>query len=229
MTVDIWSDVACPFCYIGKRKFELALEKFTGKEQVNIVWRSFQLDPEAKPVPGKTQAEVLAQKKGWSLEQTRNIMAQVSATAAEVGLHYNMDSVVTANTFNAHRLTHLGNKHGRQNEVEEGLFKAYFIEGKDVGSVAVLTQIGLEAGIPEAELTALFLGNEFAGAVQIDQLEAQHVGVRGVPFFVFNKKYAVSGAQSPEVFLQVLDRVWEEEKVVPIVEGATCGPDGICN
>jgi predicted DsbA family dithiol-disulfide isomerase len=233
MKVEIWSDIMCPFCYIGKRKFENALQQFAQKDQVEVVWHSYLLDPEMQHVPGKSVHEVLGEKKGWSPQQARQMNDQVTAMAREVGLAYNLDQAVPANTFSAHRLTHLAKKHGLQQEAEERLFSAYFIEGKNIQDTDTLVQLGLETGLPEAELRQVLASDAFAEAVRQDLYEARQIGVRGVPFFVLNQKYAVSGAQPSEVFLQALNQVWEEEKPQALtpLSGEAAGPgctDGVC-
>jgi len=230
MKVEIWSDVVCPFCYIGKRKFEKALGAFAHKEQVEIVWKSFQLDPTTKSHPGKSVIESLAEKKGWTLEQSHQINAQVTGMAKEVGLDYQMDKAVIANTYDAHRLSHLAATKGLQDQMEERLFAAYFTEGKDIGDKDTLVTLATEVGLDAAEAAAVLQSEVYNDQVQADILEAQQVGVRGVPFFVFDQKYAVSGAQPSEVFAQVLSKVWEERApVTTIVEGGVCAPDGTCN
>ena len=210
MKVEIWSDIMCPFCYIGKRKFENALRQFPHKDQVEVIWHSYLLDPDLQQVPGKSIHEVLAEKKGCSTQQARQMNDQVTAMAREVGLAYNLDQAVPANTFAAHRLSHLAKKHGLQQEAEEGLFRAYFVEGKNIQDTDTLVQIGQECGLAEAEVRQVLAGDAFADEVQRDLYEARQIGVRGVPFFVLNQKYAVSGAQPSEVFLQALNQVWEE-------------------
>lgn len=229
MKVEIWSDIVCPFCYIGKRKFEKALDAFANKEQVEIVWRSFQLDPTTKPNPEKSVIESLAEKKGWTLEQSRQVHAQVTGMAREVGLDYQMDKAVIANTFDAHRLSHLAATKGLQDKMEERLFAAYFSEGKDIGGVDTLVALATEVGLDATEAAEVLKTDAFTDNVQADIQEAQQVGVRGVPFFVFDNKYAVSGAQPSEVFAQVLSKVWEEHSVANTTEaGGVCTPDGIC-
>jgi len=230
MRVEIWSDVVCPFCYIGKRKFEKALDAFANKEQVEIVWKSFQLDPATTPSPGKTVIESLAEKKGWSLEQSHQIHAQVAAMAKEVGLNYQMDKAVVANTFDAHRLSHLAATKGLQDKMEERLFAAYFTEGKDIGDKETLAALAQEVGLNAAEAAEVLRSEAYSDKVEADILEAQKVGVRGVPFFVFDNKYAVSGAQPSDVFAQVLAKVWEEQSTVNLEgTGGVCTPDGVCN
>jgi len=231
MKVEIWSDIVCPFCYIGKRKFENALNAFDKKEQVEIVWHSYQLDPDMIPVKGQSVDQYLAAKKGVSLEKGKEMNDYMSGIAKEVGLEYNFDKAIISNTMNAHRLLHLAKKKGLQNLVKEKLFAAYYTYGKDVGDTAVLVEIGESAGLNADEIRNMLQSNEYLREVRIDQLRGEQLGVQGVPFFVFNNKYAVSGAQSAEVFTNVLEKVWEEEK--PLVEVTTaagfCTADGVCN
>jgi len=230
MKVEIWSDVVCPFCYIGKRKFEKALNAFANKEQVEIVWKSFQLDPTTKANPGKSVTESLAEKKGWTLEQSRQINQQVTGMAKEVGLDYQMEKAVIANTFDAHRLSHLAAEKGLQDQMEERLFAAYFTEGKDIGDKDTLVALAQEVGLDATEAAEVLKTDAYSDKVQADIYEAQQVGVRGVPFFVFDSKYAVSGAQPSDVFTQVLSKVWEEHTVTNTdAIGGVCSPDGVCN
>ena len=231
MKVEIWSDVVCPFCYIGKRKFEKALESFDAKEKVEIEWKSFQLDPAMRFVPGQTVHEYLGRRKGVSEAQGKQMNDSMAAMAKEVGLEYNFDIAVISNTTNAHQVLHLAKKHRLQNEMKERLFKAYYTEGRNIGDLDTLVELGAEVGIPSTEIKDILTNNLFLTEVKHDQEEAAQVGVRGVPFFVFNNKYAVSGAQPTELFQQVLDKVWEEEKPLIMVEEGEgfCTIDGNCN
>lgn len=210
ITVEIWSDVMCPFCYIGKRQFEAALAAFPEREQVEVTWRSFQLNPSLQTDPSKSVLQSLADSKGWSLAQARQAMEQVSQMAAGVGLAYDFERAVVANSFDAHRFTHLAKKHGLQDEAEERLFAAYFCEGKNTADHATLTQLGLAIGLEQAELEQVLGSDAFAEEVRQDLYEAHQVGLTGVPFFLFQNKYTVSGARGSELFLQVLERVLKE-------------------
>ena len=205
--VEIWSDVMCPFCYIGKRKFEQALEQFPGNDAVEVEWKSFQLNPDMKTEPSKNINEYLAEHKGISLARAKEMNERVTAMAAEVGLTYDLGRAVVANSFDAHRLSHFAKKHGRQDAVEERLFKAYFTEGKNTADHGTLVSLAVEAGLNAEEVRAMLAGTEFSDDVNRDIYEASQVGARGVPFFVFDNKYAVSGAQPSELFLQVLNKV----------------------
>ena len=234
MKIEIWSDIACPFCYIGKRKFEQALEGFAHKDDVQVAWRSFQLDPDMDNVPGKSIHEVLAAKKGISVAQAKSMGSQVSEIASAVGLTFNMDKTVPANTFDAHRLTHLAAKYDLEDAAEERLFRAYFTEGKNIQDRETLVQLGVEIGLDEQDVRNTLGSDNYAYEVRTEGYEAQQIGVRGVPFFVIDRKYAVSGAQPSEVFLQALQKArteWEKEhEAASLVaaEGAACSIDGNC-
>jgi predicted DsbA family dithiol-disulfide isomerase len=210
MTINIWSDIRCPFCYIGKKKFEAALEKFPYKDKVEVVWRSFELDPYLKTQPDKNIYEYLAELKGIPVEKARELNLSVKQTAKEIGLDFNLDEMIVANSFNGHQLIHLAKTKKIGAEAEEALFKANFIDGKNIDDIAVLVQIGTSIGISEEEVTKALSSNAFRDDVRKDEMEANSIGVRGVPFFVLNDKYAVSGAQSPDVFLQALEKSWKE-------------------
>lgn len=232
MQVDIWSDVRCPFCYIGKRKFEEALEKFPQKNKVEVVWRSFQLDPTLKTQPEKSTTDYFVETKGVSKEQAQQMFAGATAMAKEVGLDFNLEKSVLANSLNAHRLIQLAKTKGLGDEIEEVLFKAHFSEMKNIDDVETLTQIGTSIGIDAPEIEKMFASDDFKYEVKQDEMQAQNIGVRGVPFFVLNNKYGISGAQSPDVFLETLEKAWEEfEKANPkldIIDGDACSTDGSC-
>jgi predicted DsbA family dithiol-disulfide isomerase len=205
ITVEIWSDVVCPFCYIGKRNFETALSKFGKKDDVRITWKSFELDPTAKYKKGKGIHESLAEKYGNTVEWAREMTAQVSRTAEKVGLKFAIDRTAPTNTLDAHRLIHLAAIHGLQDKAEERLFAAYFTEGKQIGDHTVLTELGKEIGLPEKEIADLFFGDNFTSEVRSDEEQAKEFGINAVPTFIINRKYAVTGAQPAEVFLKTLE------------------------
>jgi len=216
MKVEIWSDVVCPFCYIGKRRFEHALKQFAHNENVEIEWRSFQLDPDAKPVPGQTVHEYLAQRKGVSVQEGKRMNDYMADMAKEVGLQYNFDKAVITNTLDAHRVLHFAKKHGKQNELKERLFAAYYTEGRDLGNAETLAELAETVGLEGEKVKEMLQSDAYKTEVTQDQYEAQQVGARGVPFFVFNNRYAVSGAQPVELFLQTLEQTWNEtEKPKP--------------
>ena len=231
MKVEIWSDVVCPFCYIGKRKFEKALAQFAHRDAVEINWRSFQLTPDFQPIPGESIHESLAKKKGVSVEEGRKMNDYMTTAAQEVGLHYQFEKAIPANTFLAHQLIHLGAHHGRQDATKERLMAAYYLEGQNIGDLDTLVKLGTEIGLDANEIRAALTAGTYAEAVRLDEYEAQQINVRGVPFFVFEDKYAVSGAQPTELFAEVLEKVWDETKPakpVPtlVADGPACGPDG---
>ncbi|MFA6455465.1 MAG: DsbA family oxidoreductase [Bacteroidota bacterium] len=211
MKVEIWSDVMCPFCYIGKRRFEEALQQFPGKEYVTVEWKSFQLNPDMETDPSKNINQYLAEHKGISIEQATQMNNRVTEMAREVGLTYDFDKAVVANSFDAHRVSHFAKTHGRQDAMEERLFKAYFTEGKNTADHETLVQLAVDAGLDAETTRSMLAGTDYAEAVEKDIYEAQQVGARGVPFFVFDHKYAVSGAQPSSLFLQVLNKVAEEQ------------------
>lgn len=227
MNVEIWSDIQCPFCYIGKRKFEAGLAAFEGKENVTVTWRSFQLNPDLEAQPGKDIYTYLAEVKGMSREQSVQMHQQVSAMAAEVGLDYDFDKAVLANSYDAHRLIQLAKTKGLGDAAEERLFKAYFTEGKDVGNPETLVALAAEIGLDAAEAKDLLEQDAFADQVNAEIAEAQALGIRGVPFFVIDRKYGVSGAQAPEAFLSALQQA-QKESIQIITDGATCDTNGHC-
>ena len=211
MKVEIWSDIACPFCYIGKRRFENALSKFSLKKNVEIEWKSYQLDPYFKPVLGQNIHQMLAEKKGWTEEHARELNNHVINMAKEEGLNYKLDDIIPANTLNVHRVIHLAAKHRLQNEAEERFFAAYFTEGRNLNSKEVLGELAVEIGLSFDEVEILLNGKEFADEVNKDGHEGAALGVRGVPFFVFDRKYAISGAQPEHLFLETMEKVVEGE------------------
>lgn len=233
MTVNIWSDVRCPFCYIGKRKFEMALEDFEHKDDVTVQWHSFQLDPDIKTNTEINPVEYFSTIKGIPKKQATAMMENVANIAKEVGLEFNMDKQVVANSFKAHKLIQLAKRQGADNDLEEKLFKAHFEEGKNIDDDNVLLEVGTDIGLSEEQVKNAISSTTFDKQVKQDEMQAQSMGVRGVPFFVFNNKYAVSGAQAPETFLEVLNESWKEyEKENPsliVTEGASCSTDGNCD
>lgn len=210
MKVEIWSDVVCPFCYIGKRKFEAALAQFENASEVELVWHSFLLDPDLKSDGNTSLYEYLAERKGISVEQSKQMHQQVTDMAKEVGLDYHFENAVVANSIDAHRLLQLAKQHGLGDAAKEQLFKAYFIDGKNIGSYETLQAIGENIGLDAATVADVLASNAYLAEVQADVAEAQRIGVRGVPFFVFDRKYAISGAQPAEAFLGALQTSFAE-------------------
>jgi predicted DsbA family dithiol-disulfide isomerase len=210
MKVMIWSDVRCPFCYIGKRKFEKALENFSERNAVEVEWKSFQLDPALETQVGINIYDYFAKIKGVSREEAINMFTHVNQVANEIGLHFNDAGSVVANSFHAHRLIQYAKYKGLGNEMEEELFRIHFIAGENIDDKLVLVAAGKSIGLESAELEEVLYSDAFSDEVKLDELAAQQINVRGVPFFVFDEKYAVSGAQSPEIFLQTLEKTWAE-------------------
>lgn len=209
MKVDVWSDVRCPFCYIGKRKFETALAEFEHREEVEIEWHSFELDPNAETAADVSAEDYLADRYGRSKEWAAEMHQQVTATAAEVGLRFELGKSVMANSFDAHRLIQLAKSKGLGNEIEEALFEAHFTNGANIADHDTLQQIGVAVGMNMLEVADVLSTDAFTAEVRADEQAAQTIGVRGVPFFVIDHKLAVSGAQPPETFLGALHKAWE--------------------
>ncbi len=216
MQVEIWSDIACPWCYIGKRRFEVALATFAHRDAVEIVWRSFQLDPTLPDHFDGSELEYLASRKGFPREQVAQMFQHVAGLAAELGLHYDFDSLVVANSFTAHRLLHLAKETGRANAVEQLLFSAHFEQGRDIGDVETLVEIGAEAGLDETTVRDVLDSDRYTDAVRQDIVDGQALGMRGVPFFVIDRAIGVSGAQSPEMFTNALNQAWAAAHPLPI-------------
>jgi predicted DsbA family dithiol-disulfide isomerase len=210
--IEIWSDVMCPWCYIGKRRFEKALDEFEHKGEVDVEWKSFQLNPAMKTDPSKNINVYLSEIKGCTLEDAQQMNQQVTGLAKEVGLEYDFDKAVVANSFDAHRLIQYAKEAGKGDQAEERLFKAYFTEGKNIASHETLVQLGSEIGLEENEVKEMLAGERFTDEVKHDVYEARQIGVRGVPFFLFNGKYAISGAQQTELFVDTLKKAWHEGK-----------------
>lgn len=204
MKIEIWSDIMCPFCYIGKRHLETALTAFP-ELPVELEWKSFQLDPSITPQPNTSVYAYLAERKGMSVEESKRLHADVVARAAAVGLTYRFDHAVIANSLTAHRIIQLAKTKGLGDVLEETFFRAYFTDGKDLNNRDTLMQLGVEAGLNPLDLKEVLDNEElYLAAVHADIQEAQQIGVRGVPFFVFDRKYAISGAQPVEHFEETI-------------------------
>lgn len=234
MKVEIWSDFVCPFCYIGKRRFEAALEQFAHKNEIEVVYRSFELDPNAKRDYNHDVHDMLASKYGMSREQAKAMNDDVAGQAEAVGLTYYFDSMIITNTFDAHRLAHFAAQYGKMNEMTERLLKAYFTDCKHIGDHETLAALAAEIGLDKNEAAKMLAGDQYTKEVRADEQEAVNLGIRGVPFFVINNKYAISGAQPSEVFLGALQKAWSEERPLIILSDpdsnaadAVCA-DGVC-
>jgi len=225
MKVEIWSDVVCPWCYVGKRRFEKAMAQFPQRDQVEVVWRSFELDPTSGPSPtvGGQQAKHLAEKYGRSLAEAQGMLDSMTATAATEGLEFRFDLNRSGNTFDAHRLLHLALAHGLQDALKERLDHATFSEGSPVSEHAALRGLAIEVGLPADEVDAVLASDAYADAVRADIEQARAYGISGVPFFVVDGKYGISGAQPPEVVLQTLEAAWAEHQPLSFVGTAAGG------
>lgn len=228
MRIEIWSDVVCPWCYIGKRRLESALAAFPHRDDVEIVWRSYQLDPAAPTEPTETARAMLARKYGMSPEQAAEAQGRVIAVAAEEGMSWQHDRSLHLNTRDAHRLIHLAAEQGKQGETKEALLHAYFGEAAVVSDHDVLRSIAADVGLDAERVEQVLASREYDDAVQADIDQAAAYGATGVPFFVVEQKYGVSGAQPTELFTQVLERAWSDaHPALETVGGAdVCGPDG---
>lgn len=212
LKIKIWSDIMCPFCYIGKRRLEEALTLFKHKDAVEIEWKSFQLDASFVASPTDNLAEHLAEKYRKNIAWAQNMLDTMTQNAKTVGLDYHFEKAVLANSLHAHRLLHLAKKYDLANDLEELLFKAYLTEGKNINDFSTLTQLGIEVGLEKEEIKQVLHSDAYAKEVSQDQEEAYTIGVEGVPFFVFDDNYDISGAESTAVFLKTLERAWEEGK-----------------
>lgn len=206
MQIEIWSDVVCPWCYLGKRRFETALAQFPHRDEVSIVHRSFQLDPSAPTDHTVETATMLATKYGMPPERVDQVQREMTERAAADGLDYHLDGQRTGNTVDAHRLVHLAATRGRQDELVERLYRAYFTEQRSVFDAESLLAVAVEAGLDEAEARAVLDGDAFADAVEADIEQAREYGITGVPFYVIDGRYGVSGAQPVEVFSSALEQ-----------------------
>ncbi|MCM3749979.1 DsbA family oxidoreductase [Paenibacillus pasadenensis] len=233
MKVEIWSDYACPFCYIGKRKFQEALAAFEHKDEVEVVYRSFELDPGTKYVPGSNIHDILADKYGATSDQIRANNANLGRQAADMGLTFNFDDIKRGSTFDAHRLMAWAVEKGKGDVMAERLFKAYFTDGLLLEDRSVLAGLVAEAGLPQAEAEEVLASERYSELVRAEEGIGSELGIRGVPFYVLDRKLGVSGAQSPAAFLQVLQQAWAEQEQsgsssAEVEDGAACAPDEAC-
>ncbi len=229
MIVDIWSDVRCPFCYIGKRKFEQALAQFEQRQSVQVHWHSFELDPQLKTQPALSSIQHLATQKGITETQAEQMVGAAVSMGQEIGVQFNFSKAVVANSFHAHRLIQLAKRNGLGDAVEEALFKAHFEEGINIDDKPALRRIGETIGLKTEELDRVLFTDAYAQDVRQDERDAHRIGVRGVPFFVFNNRYALSGAQPSETFLEVLQKTWQEIQPSKQNEGSSCDVEGCCD
>lgn len=212
MKIEVWSDFVCPFCYIGKRRLEHALQQFSYRDEITVEYKSYELDPNAASDPGKSIHEIMATKMGSTVDKAKNMNDNLANQAAEVGLTYNFDSMKHTNTLDAHRVAKYAAKQGKGKEMTERLLKAYFTDSKHIGDLETLKELAEEIGLDASAVNTLLQTDDYRNQVRADEEEAKQIGVEGVPFFVLAEKYAVSGAQSTETFTEVLEKVWEEQQ-----------------
>ena len=220
MQVEIWSDVVCPWCYVGKRRFERALAAFPHRDSVEVVWRSFELDPSAPAERVGPYAEHLASKYGTSVDRAQEMVDGMTATAAEDGLELRFDRARPGSTFDAHRLLHLAAEVGLQDAVKERLMRAVFTEGEPIGHPEALVRLVAEVGVDPERARAVLAEGTYGDAVRADEEQARRFGITGVPFFVVDRTYGVSGAQPVDVLRQVLERAWADREDVLVTVGA---------
>ncbi|OAB41773.1 hypothetical protein PGLA_15830 [Paenibacillus glacialis] len=228
MKVEFWSDIVCPWCYIGKRRFEKALSQFEHGKEVEVIWRSFELDPSTPRESGDLVA-ALSKKMGRSADEVKQMMAQITNLAAQDGLEYRFDLTKNENTFDAHRLIHFASDQGLVEKINEHLYRAYFTEGVTVSDNEALVQVAVKAGLDENATREMLASDKYSEDVRSDESRAHSLKVSGVPFVLANEKYAISGAQSTEVFLDALRQAWNDAHPITVVGGAgnSCD-DGNC-
>jgi predicted DsbA family dithiol-disulfide isomerase len=216
MHVEIWSDIACPWCYVGRARFEAALARFEHRDDVTVTWRSFELDPDAPAEREGSHAELIARKYGRTLEEGAQMDAQLTATAAADGLEMRFGELRSGNTFDAHRLVHLAAEHGLQDAMKGRLFRAYFTEGALMSDHATLEALAVEVGLDAAEAREVLLTERFAEEVRDDERDAHSAGISAVPCFVIDRKFGASGAQPAETLLEFLQHGWAQREAAPV-------------
>jgi predicted DsbA family dithiol-disulfide isomerase len=229
LKLEVWSDIACPWCYVGKRRLEAALKLFPHASEVELEWRAFELDPGAPAERSRdvSHVEFIARKYGMPVAQAQKSTDHLVQLGRDVGLSFDFVNIRSGNTFDAHRIVHLGRERGVQNAVQERLMKAYFEQAALMSDHGTLVRLATEAGLDAGEATDVLAGDSYAAAVRAEEAEARELGITGVPCFVFDRHFAVSGAQSPEVMLSALSQAWTERApVAEFAEGAACGPEG---
>lgn len=236
--IEVWVDFVCPFCYVGKRKLDIALKKFAYNKYVKVEYKSYQLVPDADGNLQESYVELLAKQLNVTIDEAKIKMSNIVKQASEVGLTYQLETIQTTNTHDAHRLSQYAAKKEKGVEMAEQLLKAHFIDSAHIGDLATLMQLAAEVGLDKAEVEMLLNSCKFKSIVSDDLEQAKEVGIESVPFFIFNEKYAVPGVQTPEYYLKVLEMVWEEEGEKHIKRNHSqenssssycCGDDGRCS
>lgn len=210
MKVEIWSDIACPFCYIGKKHYEQALESFDNSDDLELEWNSFLLDPTISDTEPIDMATYLQESKGMPASKVQEMFANIREMSEGTGIEFNFEKAVIASTRDAHRMLQLAKAEGLSNEAEEVLFKAYFTDGADLADLTVLKSLGLKVGLKELDLDRVLNSDDYSYEVNQDIREAANIGVQGVPFFVFNRRYGISGAQPVQAFIDTLNKAYNE-------------------
>jgi len=233
MEISIWSDIRCPFCYIGKRKFEAALKDFAHSDKIQVAWKSFELDPSLETQTDMNAIEHFIGSKGIEKEQAMQMFEGATQMAKDAGIDFNLEKSVPANSLKAHRLLHFAKTKGSVDSLKEALLSAQLVEGKNIDDIDFLAALGASHGLDETEVRTMLASDDFTYEVRQDQMEARNLGISGVPFFVLNNKYGVSGAQPSEVFLETLENAWaayeKENSGLDIIEGKTCDVSGNCD
>ncbi len=233
--VEIWTDVMCPFCYIGKRKFEAGLAQFAHKDKVEVIWKSFQLDPELKNDGTLSLKAYMARRKSISLEEAAAMSEGATQKAAMVGLNYNLGKVIPTNTIKAHQLAHFAKKHGLQSNAEEILFRSYFVDGKNIDNVSTLLQLVDELELNAEAFNIALDKQTYIADVKADIAEAKAMGIRMIPHFMVNRQYVISGSYDSQTFTDILTKAYNEGQQSPIptniefTQGDSCAIDGQCD
>ncbi len=229
MKIEIWSDFACPFCYMGKARFEQALNQFEHRDQVEVTYKAYQLDPNAPKEMTKPAHVAFAESHGMTADQAKQKFSMISENAKTAGLTYDYDKIQMTNTFDAHRLAKYASEKGLEDKLTTRLMKAYFTDGLNLSDINTLVKLAVEIGLDEKESKAVLTLNKYGDVVTKQINEGRQIGVQGVPFFVINRKYGLSGAQQTTYFLQALRQIWTEENPLQTMgEGETCQDEGEC-
>lgn len=225
MRVEIWSDVVCPWCYVGKRNFEAALSRFEHRDEVEVIWRAFELDPSAPAEREGDYAAHLARKYGMSVDQAGKMIETMTGTGARAGVTLDFERARPGNTFDAHRLIHLAGERGVQDAVKERFLRATFTDGEPIGDREALLRLAVEAGLPEDEAATVLESGTYAAEVRAEEAEALELGISAVPFFVIDRTFGIPGAQPPNVILGALERAWSKTaRPVELSDDATDAP-----
>lgn len=232
MKIEIWSDFACPFCYIGKKRFEQALNEFKHKDKVEVIYKAYQLNPDAPKVMVGTAYESFAKGHGTTPEQAKQRFEMFTQNAKTVGLDYRYDRIQMTNTFDAHRIAKWANQFGKEDAITNRFMKAYFTDGLNIADHKTLQSLVKELGLNEEEALKVLQSEQYKDQVKAEMQESRQIGVQGVPFFVLNRKYGISGAQQKEYFVQALNQIWQEENPLNVLKGAdeeaACDDHGEC-